>query len=301
MEPAVESGTVFVLSGGGNLGAVQVGMLKALLEAGVRPDAVVGTSIGALNAAFLAGHGDLAGVEALTRLWESVRRADVFPVSVRSVVRGVLGHQRHVFESQGLRNVLVHAELGFDRLEDAPIPLHVVATDLASGEAVVLDRGNVVQALLASSAIPGVFPAVEIAGRSLVDGGVVANTPIAQAEALAPATVYVLPTTPDQLEHLPANAVGMMQRAMALASRPNERRALADASARRTVHILPVPALAASLSIFDFSATRPLVNEAHRIAQSWLETQGLGTTPVRSVAAEPASHSGAGDLAGALA
>ncbi len=189
-------GTVFVLAGGGNLGAVQVGQLYALLESGIKPDAVVGTSIGALNGAFVVNHADLSGMEELAELWASVRRRDVFPVSVRALARGVFGHQQFLFESLGLRSVLLRAQFGFTHLEDAPIPVHVVATDLNTGNPVVLDHGETIRCLLASSAVPGLYAPVEIEGRTLVDGGVVANVPIAAAEALNPSRVYVLPTVP---------------------------------------------------------------------------------------------------------
>ncbi len=271
-KPTVE--TAFVLSGGGNLGAVQVGMLRGLLEAGITPDVVVGTSIGALNGAFLAGHGDVPGMEALGGLWASIRRPDVFPVSVRSLVRGVLGHQHFLFDSLGLRTLLTRAGVGFDRLEDAPIPLRLVATDLATGDPVVLEEGDVIGAMLASSAIPGVFPSVELDGRTLVDGGVVANTPILQADAMDPEVIYVLPTAPDHLPEHPGNAIAMMQRAMALSARPGERRAIAEVSERRIVRVVPVPALAGRLSLFDFGLTPQLMDEAYAITSSWLAGDG---------------------------
>lgn len=263
--------TAFVLAGGGNLGAVQVGMLRALLEAGIVPDLVVGTSIGALNGAYLAGHAHVAGMTMLAELWESVQRQDVFPMHAGSLTRGLLGHQPYLFDSLGLRGLLARAELGFVRLEDAPIPLAVVATDLHTGDAVVLKEGDVIYALLASSAIPGVFPPVEWHGRTLVDGGVAANAPIAQAEQWDPAQVYVLPTTPDETSQPPANAIVMMQRAMALATEPAGRRALAEASARRAVHVLPVPEATEHLSIFDFKVTRRLIDESYALTTAWLD------------------------------
>ena len=101
--------TAFVLGGGGSLGAAQVGMLRALLEVGVRPDFVVGTSIGSLNAAYLAGHLDPDGIESMAELWSTVRRADVFPLSVRSLVRGVMGHRNHLVDALGLRTLIRRA------------------------------------------------------------------------------------------------------------------------------------------------------------------------------------------------
>jgi NTE family protein len=268
------SGTAFVLSGGGNLGAVQVGMLKALLDVGVKPDAIVGTSIGSLNGAFLAGHSSVAGMDELADVWASVRRRDVFPMTARDLTRGLFGHQPFLFESLGLQSLLARADFGFERLEDSPIPLEVVATDLETGEAVVLRSGDTTRALLASSAIPGIFPSVQIDGRTLIDGGVVANTPIAQAEELDPSMVYILPTVPGNHLPPPANAILMMQRALNMASHPGEKRAIEAASSRRTVRVLPVPEAAAKLSIFDFRETKRLMKEAYFLATSYLE--GIG-------------------------
>ena len=280
MKSSPDDTTAFVLSGGGNLGAVQVGMLYALLEAGIKPDAVVGTSIGSLNGAFLAGHANLAGMDELGELWASVRRRDVFPMNLRAVSRGIFGHQPFLFESLGLRSLLMRANFGFDRLEDAPIPIEVVATDLETGDPVVLKSGDTIRALLASSAIPGVFPTVEINGRTLIDGGVVANTPIAQAEELEPSIVYVLPTVPGNRLPPPANAILMMQRAMNIASHPAERRALQDAASRRTVRVMPVPQATAKLSIFDFKETQRLIKESYFLATSWLEGIGVSQPAV---------------------
>ena len=277
--------TAFVLNGGGNLGAVQVGMLQALLEAGIKPDAVVGTSIGALNGAFLAGHSDPAGVNELAELWASVRRRDVFPMSVGALVRGVFGHQPFLVESLGLRSLLMRAQFGFERLEDAPVPLRVIATDLQTGDAVVLSTGDTIRALLASSAIPGVLPAVEIEGRMLIDGAVAANSPIAQAEEFDPSIVYVLPTVPDKLLVPPGNAIEMIQRAMALTAYPAERRALAEASSHRAVRVVPVPAEAGKLSIFDFRATRQLIRDSYELTTTWLEATGSPGENVREVPA----------------
>jgi NTE family protein len=269
-------GTVFALAGGGNLGATQVGMLRALLEGGILPDAIVGTSIGALNGAFLAGHADLAGMEQLTELWLSVRRNDVFPMRLPSLVRGLLGHQEFLVEPIGLRNFLARADLGYSQLEDAPIPLRVIATDLATCEAVVLSEGMVIEALLASAAIPGVFPPVEVNRRLLVDGGVLANVPIEQADLLGPSRIFVLPTTPEYPSVLGSNALVMIQRAMTMASRPVARAAFERVMSRTPVHVMPVPSTAGQLSLVDFRATRRLIDDAYQMAMEWLRSRQWG-------------------------
>jgi NTE family protein len=295
--PEAVDSTVFVLGGGGNLGAVQVGMLRALLESGARPDAIIGTSIGALNGAFLAGHCGVDGLGELGDLWASVRRHDVFPMNPRSLTRGVFGHQQYLFESLGLRSLLSRARFGFEHLEDAPISLSVMATDLETGEAVVLAEGETITSLLASSAIPGVFPPVEIRDRVYIDGGVVANVPVAEAALLEPSHIYVLPTVPEQSSRQPANAIVMMQHAMTLAAKPGFRRDLVEASARSAVHLLPVPTAAGHLSIFDFRATERLIRESYELTTDWLEGKGspgggyfssAGSTMDAVVSKEPA-------------
>jgi predicted acylesterase/phospholipase RssA len=191
----------FVLSGGGNLGALQVGMMYALVEKGVRPGMIVGTSVGAINGAFLASRPDLPGIAEIAHLWSSLRRKDVLGVGLGTLVGGFRGRPRHLFDPSSIRRIL-ESFLTFSRLEDAPIPLTVVATALGTGEAVVLNSGDATTALLASSAVPRLLPPVEIGGRLLVDGAATADIPLQQAVALGAREIYVLPTAPAQVAAL---------------------------------------------------------------------------------------------------
>ena len=159
--------TALVLSGGGSLGAVQVGMLMALGERGVEPDLLVGTSAGAINAAFVGGHG--MGAEALDELaglWRSLRRRNLFALRPVHGVLAVAGVRPSLFSAEPLRR-LVEANLGYRDLLDARIELHLVTTDLSSGHEVMLSSGDAVSAVVASAAIPGVFPPVSREGRAL--------------------------------------------------------------------------------------------------------------------------------------
>jgi predicted acylesterase/phospholipase RssA len=196
----------FVLSGGGNLGALQVGMMYALVESGVRPGMIVGTSVGAINGAFLASRPDLPGIAEIARLWSSLRRKDVLGVDLGTLVGGFRGRPRHLFDSSLIRRIL-DSFVAFRRLEDAPIPLTVVATEFATGEAVILNSGDATTALLASSAVPRLLPAVEIDGRLLVDGAAAADVPVRQALALGARDLYVLPTAPLQVATLARQAL----------------------------------------------------------------------------------------------
>jgi NTE family protein len=244
-------------------------MLRALLELGIRPDLVVGTSIGALNGAYLSGHLDLDGVEALGDLWATVRRTDVFRLNVRRLVGAVIGHRDHLFDVLGLRAIIERARLGFERLEEAPIPVHAVATDLLSGEPVVLSQGDTVEALLASSAIPGIFPPVNVGGRLLVDGGVLANLPVTQAVELGASRVFVLPAMASESAIAPYGALDLMQRSMFVATSALTRGDLLRVAEPAEVHMLPVPATAQG-SIFDFGETQALIDDAYLSSSAWL-------------------------------
>ena len=183
-----------MLAGGASLGALQVGMLRALYEHGVTPDLLVGTSVGALNASFVAGRPQtVATARELARVWRELDRGDLFPVKPWMLLGGLLGRRDHLVPAAALRE-LVRRHLLFDDLADAAIPLHVVAFDLVVGREVVLSDGPALDAITATAAIPGVFPAVEFGDRRLIDGGVVNNIPISHAVELGAERIYVLPT-----------------------------------------------------------------------------------------------------------
>jgi NTE family protein len=208
--------TAFVLSGGGSLGAVEVGMLQALVERQIEPDLIVGTSVGAINAAWIAGRPGLAGVSELAALWRSVRRRDVFPVNRLAGFEGFIGRADHLVSSKNLRRLLSE-HLTYERLEQAPVPIRAVTTDITTGLEVVLDKGPSVDAVMASAAIPAVFAPVMIDGRFLVDGGVADNTPISHAVDAGASVVYVLPTGYTcSLRQPPRDALAMALQALTL-------------------------------------------------------------------------------------
>ena len=206
--------TAFVLSGGASLGAIQVGMLRALYERGITPDLLVGTSAGALNAAFVASRPQtVATAEELAGVWRAVHRDDVFPIDARTLIGGLTNHRDHLVSDRGLRR-LARRHMQVVRLEDAAIPLHLVAFDVLSGEEVRLSEGPALEALLAATAIPGVLPPVPRGDRLLVDGGVVDNTPISHAVELGAERIYVLATA-DPLERgIPAPPRGALDAAL---------------------------------------------------------------------------------------
>jgi len=217
--------TAFVLTGGASLGATQAGMLQALYERDIQPDLFVGTSAGALNAAFAASRPTTADAAIeLQRIWLGLTRSQVFPASPLTAALGALGVRDHSFPPSGLRRV-IERHCDFARLEDAAVPVHVVAADALTGEEVRLSEGPVVDALLASAAIPGVFPPVVWEDRLLIDGGIVNNAPITHAIELGADRVLVLCALgPSRLEEAPrgALAAGMTAITRALTRRLEE-------------------------------------------------------------------------------
>jgi NTE family protein len=180
----------FVLSGGASLGAEQAGMLEALLEAGICPDVLVGTSIGAANAAFLAADPSLERARALSELWRRTRPREVFPLNPLGVARALL-RTGALFPTAPFRRLLERA-LPYRRIEEARVPLRIVATRFDDGSEAVFDRGPVIDAVLASTALPGVFPPHEVEGQLYLDGGLADQVPIGPAVQAGADTVYVL-------------------------------------------------------------------------------------------------------------
>lgn len=263
--------TAFVLSGGGSLGAVQVGMLQALADRGVTPDFLVGASAGALNAAFLAGHGftDDALTD-LERIWRGLRRQDVFPFTPTRHLLALAGARPSLCAPDNLAR-LIDRELPYARLEDAVVPVHVLATDVLSGMEVRLSSGDATSAVLASAAIPAVFPAVERDGRFLFDGGVANNTPLSHAVGLGADRVVVLPTGyACDLRAAPATALGSAVHALTLLV---QQRLMLDVAAyhdRVDLMVLP-PLCPLSVSSADFRHAGELISRARGATTRWLD------------------------------
>lgn len=261
--------TAFVLAGGGSLGAVQVGMLKALSRARIAADLVVGASVGAINAACYAGAPDEAGVARLERIWRDLQRSDIFPFSARGTALCLLGRRDFLVLPDHLQR-LIAANLPFRNLEDAPLPCHVVATDALNGKEVVFSRGDAVQALLASTAIPAVFPTVTIDGRALMDRGITSNTPISAAVALGATRLVILPTgTPCALQAPPHGALAIALHAINLLAM---RQLLADVDRfvqRCEILVLP-PLCPLAINTFNFTHTAELIQRAEKLASHWL-------------------------------
>jgi NTE family protein len=266
--------TAFVLAGGGSLGAVQVGMLAALTRRGVVADLVVGASVGAINAAYYAAEPDGRGVDRLKRIWLELRRTDVFPFSPVACMRGFFGNADHLVAPAPLR-YLIESELPYQRLEDARLPCYVLATDTLEGGEVVLSSGPAATALLASAAIPAVFPPVLIDGRFLLDGGVSNNTPISIAVEMGATRVIVLPTGIScALQAPPRGAMALALHALNLLIMRQLVSDIERCAGVAEVVIVP-PLCPLSTTSYDFSQSAALIHRAEAATRLWLRKDGL--------------------------
>jgi NTE family protein len=282
-----------VLSGGGSLGAIQVGMLQALYEHGVAPDFIVATSVGAVNGAFIASRPPtVATADALGEIWRKIHRNDVFPPNLISGLLGFLGLRNFLVPSTGLRDLLEHY-IEFKRLEEAAIPLHVIGVDVRSGYEQRLSAGDAIEAVLASAAIPAVFPPVRWNDVELIDGGVANNTPISHAIELGAGEIYVLPTGyACNLRAAPPSALGMGLHALTLLIQERlilDIRALQD-RVRLVVFPPPCPL---DVPPADFSHASELIEQARRDAREFLAAAPAGRSAVPPVMRSLDAHNAA--------
>jgi NTE family protein len=184
------TGPAIVLGGGGVFGATQVGMLRALLESGVRPGLVVGTSVGAINGAAIAAEPSIAGVENLAGLWASLAEAGMFTENVLARASTLARYRTHLYSPAPLRKLL-HAHLP-ETFADLAVGFQCVAASIERAGAHWFSSGPLSEAVMASAAVPGMLPPVVIDGEHFLDGGLVHSIPVGRALALGAREVYVL-------------------------------------------------------------------------------------------------------------
>jgi NTE family protein len=231
--------TAFVLGGGGVLGASQVGMLRALLEEGVRPDLILGTSIGSVNGAFVAADPTPASADRLARVWRKVsEEGDFLENPFRQAARAAK-YRTHFLSTRPLQR-LIDENLGVDRFEDLVVPFQCVAAHIESSKARWFSAGPITPAILASCAVPGMYRPVEIDGQHFLDGGLVHSIPVGRALAMGATEIFVL-------------QVGRVEQPLQVPTKPWEVASVAFEIARRhryheeldtvpedvTLHVLP--------------------------------------------------------------
>ena len=268
--------TAFVLGGGGVLGAAEVGMLRALFEAGVKPDLVVGTSIGALNGALVAAHPEPDVVDRLMGLWESAAAGrEVYgDRAVRQVSRAVRTGT-HLYSSAPLRRRLAD-ELGDLTFEELPVPFQCCAASIERAAEHWFTAGRVVDAVMASAAVPGLLAPARVGGEHFLDGGIVNSIPVGRAVELGADRVFVL-------------QVGRVERPLRPPRRPWEVAKVSFEIARRhrfhremaaipdgvVAHVLPTGGGSAKddslLAYRSFGAIESRVDRAYEASRRYLE------------------------------
>ncbi len=266
----------YVLGGGGAYGSVQVGQIRALAKTDIRPDFVVGTSVGSLNATVIAETPDIAH-DRLGAFWTLLTREDVFG-SMRKMMFNLSSLRPALADPTRLREMLLAATPSRD-FSDLKLPLTAIAADVTTGHHVELNSGDLISALMASIAIPGIFPVVEREGRRLVDGGILHNVPISIAAEQGAQTIVVLdcafnmfaPRTDPTLPHV-------LLRAAAIMVSGQVRRDLALYN-DRTILYVPGKWPPASMP-YDFTNSYAKNgNESYELAMDWLgalEIKGTG-------------------------
>src|SRR5437763_2584585 len=266
-------GTAFVLGGGGNLGAVQVGMLQALFEAGVVPEVVIGCSVGALNAAGLAAEPTIAGVRKMREIWLNLNSDELWPAGRISGL-WLLGRKGQAIQPNAGLRALIERALPYRRLEEAVVPLHVNATSLETGRGHWFTEGPAVDAILASAALPAVFPPVVIGGEAYIDGGVVDNVPISRALALGAKRVYVLHVGNfSRAPQLPKRPIDVLLQSFSIAR--NHRFLAETDDPPPDVELVVLPAVdPGRIRRNDFSRSRDLIDRAYAAAREFLAGSG---------------------------
>jgi NTE family protein len=262
----------FVLSGGASLGAIQVGMLEALFERGIVPDLIVGASVGAINGAYIAGREPTAETaHALGDIWRGLNRGAIFPINPLTGLIGFVGLRSHLVPSGNLRRLIVQHAV-FERLENSPVPLHLVVTDVLSGQELRVSRGPAVDAVMASAAIPSVFAPVEFEGRLLMDGGVSDNTPLSHAVELGANEIYVLPTgIACDLTMAPRGALAMLLHSLTILTQQRLHLEIELYRDRAHLVVLPPPC-PQPVQAIDFSHGAELIEQALQGGRRFLDS-----------------------------
>jgi NTE family protein len=205
------------------MGALQVGVLRVLFRRGFRPGRIIGTSVGALNGAFLAFHPDEEGIELLTEIWRGLEHERFLRFNPVRLAYRLASRQMNLFESDFLERLVAEHAIE-DDFAATKIPLSVVATNLSTGRKQVLSEGSVSQAVLASTAIPGVFSPVELAGDSFIDGGVVANLDLETAVELGAREILAIDLSHCFQLPQPQSVVGVITRTVDIVMRDRVQR-----------------------------------------------------------------------------
>jgi NTE family protein len=261
----------FVLSGGGNLGALQIGMLRALAERAVVPDVVLGCSVGAINGAALAEDPTLGGVGRLERLWRELDGRELMPSGLLPGMVALARRGEAIHDNDGLRRVL-EAELWARTFEDLTVPFQCVATDVLGVNEVWFSEGPLIEPILASTAIPAVYPAVEIDGVRYLDGAIVDDVPVGRAVDLGARTIFVLQVGAfARPRPEPRRPLDVAVQAFWVGRQHRFKREMAAMPAGVEVHLLPT-GQTPTMRYNDFTRSAELIALAYEASREYLDS-----------------------------
>ena len=269
--------TAFVLGGGGVLGAVEVGMLRALFERGITPDLVLGTSVGALNGAMVARDPTPAVIDRLTALWRgaSENRREVYGDRRLRTVRRAVSTGTHIYSAGPLKKRLVE-ELGDHTFEELPVRFQVCAASIERAAEHWFDSGPVVDAVVASAAVPGLLPPARVGDEHYLDGGIVNSVPLGRAVRLGATRVFVLQVGRiDRPLTVPRRPWEVARVSFEIARRHRFVRELAELPEGVEAHVLPARGTSSrDDSLFgsrDFAGVQHRIDETYDAAVAYLD------------------------------
>ena len=269
--------TAFVLGGGGVLGAVEVGMLRALLERDIVPDLVLGTSVGALNGAMVARQPELEVVQRMTDLWRdaSQSRREVYGDKPLRTVRRAVATGTHIYSAKPLKQRLTE-EFGETTFEDLPVRFQVCAASIERAAEHWFDSGRVVDAVVASAAVPGLLPPAKVGDEHYLDGGIVNSIPLGRAVALGATTVFVLQVGRiDRPLRAPKRPWEVARVSFEIARRHRFVRELAELPDGVVAHVLPARGTSAKddtlFGTRDFSGVQQRIDATYDASVAYLE------------------------------
>ena len=262
-----------MFAGGGSFGAIQVGMMQSLASHGIGADMVVGSSVGAINGAFYAGDPTLDGVKRLAAIWRDLKRHDVFPISLRTLI-GFIWRRDFLIPHDGIRK-LIDDHIPYRNLEDAKLPVHIVTTDIITGDSVVLSDGPTADAIVASTAIPGAFSPIHYRDYYLADGALSSNTPVRIAVKKGAKRLIILPTGHACANQAPP--VGVVANALHALTLLISRQMVDELeNLGPDIEYYVVPPLCPLVgSPYDFSRTAEHISRAIDTTDAWLADKGL--------------------------
>jgi NTE family protein len=268
--------TAFVLGGGGVLGAAEVGMLRALIEADIWPDVVLGTSVGALNGSMIAAYPGPEVVERLVQLWQTASSSDLYRDGVIRQVRRAVRTGTHLHSSEPLRQ-RIHAELGERTFDDLEIPFQCCAASIERAAEHWFTSGRVVDAVVASAAVPGLLEPAEVDGEHFLDGGIVNSIPVARAVTTGADRIFVLQVGRVERPLSPPRRPWEVARvSFEIARRHRFHREMAELPDHVSAYVLPSGGGSAKddaiLAYRSFGSVRERINRSYEASRAYLAT-----------------------------